>query len=128
MTRSQPHAFLRVIALSTVPDRRPEYEVQVGVFLSVQPPDEEELIPAALSLLAASDWLRGVPPRRASRSADSSAVRKSIAEACARERAARVPMNPNVNYTSLAGVDDGRMARQTFIVIRTGLSLRKVFF
>jgi hypothetical protein len=37
----------------TVPERIPENEVQVGVFLSVQPPEEVHVTPAALNLASA---------------------------------------------------------------------------
>jgi hypothetical protein len=47
----------------TVPERIPENEVQVGVFLSVQPPEEVHVTPAALNLASAWAWVRGVPVR-----------------------------------------------------------------
>ena len=63
MTSVHPHAPLRVIAPSTVPDRIPSYEVQLDLVLSVQPPVEEDVMPAAVRREAAADWESGEPER-----------------------------------------------------------------
>lgn len=63
MTSAQPHAPLSVTAPSTVPEYTPSYEVQVDLVRSVQPPDEYEVIPAAVRRDAAWDCVSFVPER-----------------------------------------------------------------
>ena len=63
--------------------------MQLGLVLSVQPPDEEAVMPAAVRREAAWDWVRGVPER-------------GTAVAEVKVRAARV-VRMVVNYVLLVG-------------------------
>lgn len=63
MTSEHAHAFLSVIAPSTVPEYTPSYDTHVDLVRSVQLPDALAVIPAAVSREAASGWLSCTPER-----------------------------------------------------------------
>src|SRR6476620_3498848 len=57
MFRAQPLARLRVTAPSMVVCRIPSKDVQVELYRSVQPPDDDQVMPAARNWLSAEAWV-----------------------------------------------------------------------
>src|SRR6476619_6903688 len=57
MFRAQPLARLRVAAPSMVVCRIPSKDVQVELYRSVQPPEDDQVMPAARNWLSAEAWV-----------------------------------------------------------------------
>src|SRR4051812_8848510 len=97
MLSAQPLARLSVMAPSIVVCRIPSKDVQVELLRVVQPPDDDQVMPAALSWLAAEAWVTAEAGR-----APSTIVRTASTTAAARERG-----------RTRAGVDPWRVMLRT---------------